>query len=92
MHILYTYKFSRGVFFVDYRNLGFSWFYFRLSTLVLHIHCDCFKKFEDLIFVDDKLPAKTAKITSLENLCIYDIQKLESKMALHFSIRIRDNK
>ena len=26
------------------------------------MHCNCFKNFEDLIFVDDKLPAKTAKI------------------------------
>ena len=44
------------------------------------MHCDCYqplssicivivlKKFEDLIFVDDKLPTKTAKMTSLENL------------------------
>ena len=32
------------------------------------MHCDCF---EDLIFVDDKLPAKTAKITSLKNLYVY---------------------
>ena len=28
------------------------------------MHCDCF---EDLIFMDDKLPMKTAKITSLKN-------------------------
>ena len=33
-----------------------------LSALVLHIHFDSFKKFKDLIFVDDKLPAKTAKL------------------------------
>ena len=26
-----------------------------LSTLVLHMHCYCFKNFEDLIFMDDKL-------------------------------------
>ena len=32
------------------------------------MHCDCFKNFKDLIFVDDKLPVKTAKIMSLENL------------------------
>ena len=32
------------------------------------MHC---KSFEDLIFEDDKLSAKTAKITSLENLYIY---------------------
>ena len=44
-----------------------------LSTLELHMHCDCFKKFEDLIYVDDKLPAKTAKITSLENLYMYSM-------------------
>ena len=30
-----------------------------------------FKKIKDLIFMDDKLPAKTVKITSLENLYIY---------------------
>ena len=32
------------------------------------MHCD---RFEDLIFVDDKLPAKTVKITSLE-ICTYN--------------------
>ena len=41
-----------------------------LSTLELHMHCDRFKNFEDLIFVDDKLSVKTAKITSLENLYV----------------------
>ena len=35
------------------------------------MHCDCFKNFEDLIFEDDKLFAKTVKITSLENLYVY---------------------
>ena len=30
------------------------------------MHHDCFKNFEDLIFVDDKLPIKTAKIVSLK--------------------------
>ena len=35
------------------------------------MHCDCFIKFEDLIFVYDKLPVKTAKITSLEKLNAY---------------------
>ena len=39
-----------------------------LSTLQLHMHCE---NFEDLIFVDDKLSVKTAKITSLENLYVY---------------------
>ena len=29
-----------------------------LSTLELHMHCDCFKNFEDLIFTDNKLPTK----------------------------------
>ena len=43
-----------------------------LSPLELHMHCDCFK---DLIFMDDKLLAKTAKITSLENLYAYSIFK-----------------
>ena len=41
----------------------------RGSTLELHVYSDCFNNFfEDLIFVDDKLPAKKAKIMSLENL------------------------
>ena len=34
------------------------------------MHCD---HFEDLIFVDDKLTAKTEKIMSLENLYAYVI-------------------
>ena len=38
------------------------------------MHCDCLKLFEDLIFVDDKLPMKIAKIKSLENLYLYGIQ------------------
>ena len=33
------------------------------------------KNFEDLIFVDDKLPVKTAKITSLENFYVYSIHR-----------------
>ena len=32
------------------------------------MHCNYFK---DLIFMDDKLPAKAAKITSLKNLYVY---------------------
>ena len=40
-----------------------------LSILEFHLHCDCL--FENLIFVDDKLPMKTAKIMSLENLYAY---------------------
>ena len=31
------------------------------------------KNFKDLIFMDGKLPMKTAKIMSLENLCIYNV-------------------
>ena len=31
------------------------------------------QNFEDLIFVGDKLPAKTVKITSLKNLYLYSI-------------------
>ena len=34
-----------------------------------------FKNFEDLIFVDDKLSAKTVKITPLENLYVYSMIK-----------------
>ena len=34
-----------------------------------------FKKFENLIFVDDKLPVKTTKIMSLRNLYAYIHQK-----------------
>ena len=41
-----------------------------LSTCVLRIHCECFKKFEDLIFVVDKLTTKTEKM-SFENLYAY---------------------
>ena len=58
--IPYMYKFSRDVIFADYPNLGFPRFYFRGSL-------------EDLNFVDDKLPVKTAKFTSLENLYVYGI-------------------
>ena len=48
----------------------FSWIscyhtlYFKCITTVL-------QNFEDLNFVDDKLTAKTAKFTSLENLYVY---------------------
>ena len=45
-----------------------------LSTLELHMCSDCFKKIQVFnFFVDDKLPAITAKITSLENLYAYRI-------------------
>ena len=39
---------------------------------------------EDLIFVDDKLPAKTAKITSLENLYVYGITSIHIKVTLSY--------
>ena len=52
----------------DFR--GFIFEDYLLSTLQLHMDCDCFKNLEDLIFVDDKLSAKTAKINSLENLYV----------------------
>ena len=35
------------------------------------MHHDCFKNFEDLIIVDDKLPIKTAKIVSLKIFYAY---------------------
>ena len=41
-----------------------------LSTLSSICIVIVFKNFEDLIFVDDKLSTKTAKITSLENLYV----------------------
>ena len=41
------------------------------------MHCDCFIKLEDLIFVDDKLSVKTAKIMSLKKLYV---------MVQHFTI------
>ena len=50
----------------------FSWIscyhtlYFKCITTV-------YKNFEDLNFVDDKLPVKTAKFTSLKNLYVYGI-------------------
>ena len=59
------YKFLRNAIFANDQSL---WFYFQgslilLSALVIHMDCMCFK---DLIFVDDKLPVKTAKLyTSL---------------------------
>ena len=41
------------------------------------MHCDCF---ENLIFVDDKLIAKTANITSLKNLYAYGTSHKTYKM------------
>ena len=37
-----------------------------------------FYYFKDLIFVDDKLPVKTPKIISLENLYQYGIHKIHT--------------
>ena len=45
------------------------------------------KKFKDLIFVDDKLPAKAAKITSLENFYVYSMCKLNVYVYLCIYIR-----
>ena len=53
---------------MDNQNSGFLRLFFEdhlLSIFELHMH---FKIFEDLTFVDDKLPTKTMKITSLKNL------------------------
>ena len=47
---------------------GFIFKDYLLSTLEIMI---ALRNLEDLIFVDDKLTAKTAKITSLKNLYIY---------------------
>ena len=45
-----------------------------LSYFVLQVYYNCFINFEDLNFVDDKLPAKTVKFKSLENLYVYGMQ------------------
>jgi len=37
------------------------------------MHCDCFKKFQDVIFVDNKLLTKAVETMSLENLYVYAI-------------------
>ena len=66
----YSYKFSRDVYFTDATNSAFSRFYFRGSQdfiLVDYVRTI----FEDLIFVDHTLSAKTVKFTSLENLYKY---------------------
>ena len=47
------------------------------SFIVFHMHCDCFIKFQDLIFVDDKLLTKVVETTSLENLYVYTIQRTD---------------
>ena len=61
------YKFSRDVIFVYDRSPGFSWFYFRGSSLQLHMHC------EDLIFVDDtSYPRKQQKLHP-SKICTYTV-------------------
>ena len=66
----FTYKFSRDVIFTDDQN-------HLLSTLELHICIViALKNLENLIFVDDKLTAKTMKIMSLKNLYVYGIYLL----------------
>ena len=72
----YKYKFSRGVIFTNNRSRVSVVLFLRiicqqpLSSICIVI---VLKKFENLIFVDNKLPAKTAKITPLKNLCIHGI-------------------
>ena len=61
---MHTYKFSRDIIFADDHFL---------STLTLRCIVTvvtALKNFEDLIFVDDKLPMKAAKMMSLENLYV----------------------
>ena len=65
----YTYKFSRDVIFVDYPNLGSPQFYFRGSLVIT----PCASSVLQLFY--NKLPAKTAKFTSLKNLYVYGIMK-----------------
>ena len=65
------YNFLSDFIFADDRNPGFIY-----KDHLLPTHA--FKKVEDLIFVDDKLPVKTAKITSLENLYKYSINFLHA--------------
>ena len=66
------YKFSRDLIFADNQNPGFLVLFSRIIYQPLSSICIVivFKNFEYLIFVDDKLPAKTAKIISLENLYV----------------------
>ena len=40
------------------------------------MHCDCFKKFQDLTFVDNELPMRTEKITFFKNLYAYSIHNI----------------
>ena len=72
-YLPYTYKFSRDVNFANDPNLGFQ----QLFLWIFCYHTLCIttvlQNFKDLNFVDDKLPAKTVKFTSLENLYVYGI-------------------
>ena len=62
-----------GCNFVDCPNLGFPRFYFRGSLVITPCTLSVLQQFYNLNFVDDKLPAKTAKFTSLKNLYVYGI-------------------
>ena len=70
-HLLYIYNFSRDVIFTDDRNPRYLRIicYQPLSSICIVITL----KFEGLIFVDNKLPTKTAKITSHKNFYVYGI-------------------
>ena len=46
------------------------------------VYYNCFINFEDINFVDDKLAAKTAKFTSLQNLYVYGIAFVTLKTLL----------
>ena len=64
--------FSRAATFVDDQNRGAIFEDHLLSALVPHIHCDCFKYFKDLIFIDNNLPAKQQKL-SHSKICIHTV-------------------
>ena len=60
---------------MDDPNLGFPQFYFCGSFIIIPCASSVLQLFykKDLNFVDDKLPMKTVKFTSLENLYLYVI-------------------
>ena len=68
----------KDVNFADEPNLGFPRFYFRGSLVITPCASSVLWNFEDLNFVNDKLPTKTAKFTSLENLYVYGIPKFNN--------------
>ena len=93
-------SYIRGMWWPKLRSLhSFLWqvtcekckIYDMLSTLELHMHCDCLKNFEEWTFVDNKLLVKTAKITSLENLYAYSIKVilLVQSIAIQFFCHCR---